>query len=48
MPKPAKGESTKHFVSRFSKSGEAKQSFPDIKQRIAVAYSIERQKKKKR
>jgi len=44
MPKPAKGESQGHYVSRFADSGEAKKSFPDIKQRLAVAYSMYRQR----
>ncbi len=47
MPKPAKGESQKHFVSRYMASSEAKRSFPDPKQRAAVAYSESRKRKKK-
>lgn len=44
MPYPTKGESQSHYVSRFMGSGEARQSFPDQKQRAAVAYSMFRQK----
>lgn len=45
MPTPVKGERTGAFVSRYVSSPEAAQSFPDQKQRLAVAYSIARQKK---
>lgn len=45
MPTPNKGESTQSFVSRYAGSGEAQKSFPKQKQRLAVAYSIARQKK---
>lgn len=39
MPDPKKGESQKKYVSRFMGSSEAAKSFPDPKQRAAVAYS---------
>ena len=39
MPKPVKGESKQHYVSRFMGSKEAQRSFPSTKQRAAVAYS---------
>ena len=44
MPEPTEGESQDKYVSRFVGSEEAKKSFPDIKQRLAVAYSKYRQK----
>jgi hypothetical protein len=40
MPKPRKGEKESHYVSRFMASDEAEESFPDPKQRAAVAYSM--------
>ena len=39
MPKPNKGESKSDYIARFMSSGEAKKSFPDEKQRYAVALS---------
>jgi len=48
MPEPHKGEKLNTFVSRYMGSGEAQKSFPDQKQRAAVAYSEFRRKKKKR
>lgn len=47
MPEPHKGEPLNKFVSRYVSSSRAKKDFPDIKQRLAVAYS-ERAAKKKR
>lgn len=44
MPYPTEGEETGHYVSRFMGSPEAQSSFPDQKQRAAVAYSIARQR----
>jgi hypothetical protein len=44
MPTPKKGEPAQHFVSRYMGSKEAQASFPDQKQRAAVAYSIQRRK----
>lgn len=40
MPYPRKGESKSDYISRFLDSSEAKQDFPDLKQRTAVAYSM--------
>ncbi len=48
MPKPTKGEPMRHFLKRFMGSKEADESFPDPKQRAAVAYSMLRRRKKKR
>lgn len=48
MPAPAKGEKLNTFVSRYMGSSEAQKSFPDQKQRAAVAYSEYRRKKKKK
>ena len=47
MPNPKKGEKKSEFVSRYMGSAEAKRSFPDEKQRVAVAYSEYKRKKKK-
>ncbi len=47
MPEPSKGESLSGFVGRYMGSQEARKSFPDQKQRAAVAYSEYRRKKKK-
>jgi hypothetical protein len=44
MPERRKGEPLKRYIKRFADSGEAKRSFPDIKQRIAVAYSMGRKR----
>jgi hypothetical protein len=43
MPYPSPGESQDHYVKRFVSSPEAQSSFPDIKQRLAVAYSMHKQ-----
>jgi len=43
MPYPVKGEKKGAYVSRFMGSEEAQKSFPDQKQRAAVAYSIAKQ-----
>jgi hypothetical protein len=48
MPKPRKGEKEQKFVSRFMSSGEAINSFPEAKQRAAVAYSEFTRRPKKR
>lgn len=47
MPLPAKGEKQKSYIARYVKSKEAQKSFPDIKQRLAVAYSEYSRKGKK-
>lgn len=39
MPLPNKGEKRQSYIARYVKSKEAQKSFPDIKQRLAVAYS---------
>jgi hypothetical protein len=46
MPDPKKGESQKDFIARFMSSEEAKRDFPDRNQRLAVAYSKWRKRKK--
>ncbi len=48
MPSPRKGESEKDFVNRYMNSAEAKRSFPDAKQRAAVAHSTYRNRNKKK
>lgn len=49
MPNPKKGESESAFVSRYMGSKEAMKTFPDQKQRAAVAYSeFERKHRKMR
>lgn len=45
-PKPQKGESLSEFMGRFMGSKEAERSFPKKKQRLAVAYSEFRARKK--
>lgn len=47
-PKPTSGENLSHFIGRFMKSGEAQSSFPNNKQRVAVAESMYRKRKKKK
>lgn len=37
--KPKKDETKKDFISRFMKDENSKKEFPNVKQRIAVAYS---------
>lgn len=44
MPYPNPGEPKKSYLKRFMESPEANQSFPDQKQRYAVANSMFRQK----
>lgn len=46
MPSPTRKESLSGFVSRYMGSGEARKSFPDPKQRYAVARSEFKRKKK--
>lgn len=48
MPHPKKGESMSSYIGRFMGSGEAQADFPKKKQRLAVAYSMFRKRKKKR
>jgi len=44
---PKKGEKTKDFVGRFMGHAEANKTFPEAKQRAAVAYQTYRDTKKK-
>jgi hypothetical protein len=46
MPSPTRKESLSGFVNRFMSSGESKRSFPNTKQRYAVARSEFKRKKK--
>lgn len=46
MPLPRRGEKRSSYIQRYVKSKEAQKSFPDIKQRLAVAYSEYRRKGK--
>lgn len=39
MPDPHKSESHDEFVSRYMASEEARKTYPNEKQRMAVAYS---------
>ena len=47
LPTPKKGEKTKDFVGRFMGHAEANKTFPEAKQRTAVAYQTYRDTKKK-
>ena len=47
MPRPKKNESEESFVSRYVSSKEAIKTFPNEKQRLAVAYSEYKDYKKK-
>jgi hypothetical protein len=47
LPTPKKGEKTKDFVGRFMGHAEANKTFPEAKQRAAVAYQTYRDTKKK-
>lgn len=40
MPRPDKGESEAAFVARYMSDAEARTSYPEEKQRAAVAYSL--------
>lgn len=46
MPRPTSKETLHSFMSRFVGSVEAKQDFPKKKQRIAVALSMFKRRKK--
>ncbi len=48
MPEPKVKEPESEFVSRYMGSDEAKTSFPDQKQRLAVAYSLWRRRHRRR
>jgi hypothetical protein len=47
MPEPRSKENLSHYIQRFMRSGEAEKSFPSKKQRLAVAYSMFKRRKKK-
>lgn len=47
MPTPRSHESMSDFVHRFMGSTEAERDFPKRKQRVAVAMSIAKRKRKK-
>jgi hypothetical protein len=46
MPTPKKGESKSEFVARYMGSSEAQRTFPNAKQRVAVANSVYKEKHK--
>lgn len=48
MPEPRKGENLSKFMGRYMGSSEAERSFPNKKQRLAVAYSEFKRRKKKK
>jgi hypothetical protein len=48
VPYPKKAETQEEYVARFMASAEAQRSFPDRKQRLAVAYSMWRDRNKKK
>lgn len=39
MPNPNPGEKQSSYIARYVKDKRAKKDFPDLKQRLAVAYS---------
>ena len=39
MPLPRKGEAKKSYIGRYVADQQAKRDFPNVKQRMAVAYS---------
>lgn len=47
VPLPNKGEKQKSYIARYVQDARAKKDFPDIKQRLAVAYSEYSRKGKK-
>jgi hypothetical protein len=46
MPLREKGEKLSSFIGRFVGSKREKRKFPELKQRLAVAYSEARQHRK--
>ena len=48
IPKPKRGESKDEYVHRFMRNDAMKREYPDIKQRLAVAYSEWRERHKER
>lgn len=47
MPNPRPHEKQSSFIARYVKSKESQKRFPDIKQRLAVAYSEYDRRKRK-
>lgn len=47
MPNPKPHEKRGSYIQRYVKSKESQKKFPDIKQRLAVAYSEYARKGKK-
>ena len=47
MPERRTGEPLNKFISRFVGSKREEKQFPDLKQRLAVAYSESKRKKGK-
>lgn len=47
MPRPTDKENLSQFVKRYMGSGEAEKSFPNAKQRYAVARSVFKKRKRK-
>ena len=47
MPQPKANEKRASYIQRYVKSKESEKRFPDIKQRLAVAYSEYARKGKK-
>lgn len=45
LPKPQKGESEAEFIKRFMKNPQMKKEYPDLKQRLAIAFSTFRRAK---
>lgn len=48
MPYPVKEETKSEFLQRFMGSKEAQRDYPDQAQRAAVAYSLWRNRNKKK
>jgi len=48
IPKPRKGEKEDKFISRCMGSGVMKEEYKDVKQRLAVCYSVWRNREKKK
>lgn len=46
MPTPRPREAQASFIKRYVKAQESQKRFPDIKQRLAVAYSEYARRKK--
>jgi|HubBroStandDraft_4_1064222.scaffolds.fasta_scaffold00029_43 hypothetical protein len=48
MPRPTKGETEQDFVSRYVSDPEAMRKYPQVDQRLAIAYSLSKKRRKKR